>query len=97
MIHPQHLAVFAAIVRAGGVTRAAARLGCDKSVVSRQLTRLEAELGSPLFLRSARSMALTETGCLILKEARRIDRSIARIEQLGRRNDLAGWRRGRRG
>jgi DNA-binding transcriptional LysR family regulator len=84
MIHSQRLAIFATIVRSGGITRAASTLGCDKSVISRQLTRLEAELGSKLLRRTTRGMALTETGNLVLREARLIDRSIARIEQLAR-------------
>jgi DNA-binding transcriptional LysR family regulator len=51
-------------------------------VVSRQLTRLEAELGSRLIRRTTRGMALTEIGNLVLQEARQIDSALARIEQL---------------
>jgi DNA-binding transcriptional LysR family regulator len=82
MIHSQRLAIFATVVQAGGITRAAIELGCDKSVVSRQLTRLEAELGSRLIRRTTRGMALTEIGNLVLQEARQIDSALARIEQL---------------
>jgi molybdate transport repressor ModE-like protein len=82
MIHSQRLEIFATIIRAGSISRAATKLGCDKSVISRQLTRLEEELGSQLIHRTTRGLALTETGNLILKEARLIDRSIARIEQM---------------
>jgi molybdate transport repressor ModE-like protein len=82
MIHSQRLAIFAAIVQAGSISRAAAELGCDKSVVSRQLTRLEAELGSQLIQRNTRGMALTEIGTLVLQEARQIDSALARIEKL---------------
>jgi DNA-binding transcriptional LysR family regulator len=82
MIHWQRLAVFAAIVQAGGISRAAVELGCDKSVVSRHLARLEAELGSRLIQRSTRGMALTEIGSLVLHEAQQIDSALARIEQL---------------
>ena len=82
MIHSQRLAIFAAVVEAGGITRAAVELGCDKSVVSRQLARLEAELGSRLIRRTTRGMALTEIGNLVLHEARQIDSALARIEQL---------------
>jgi DNA-binding transcriptional LysR family regulator len=82
MIHSQRLAIFATVVQAGGITRAAIELGCDKSVVSRQLTRLEAELGSRLIRRTTRGMALTEIGNLVLQEARQIDSALARIEQM---------------
>jgi len=84
MNRSHRLAIFATIIQTGGISRAAAKLGCDKSVISRQLTRLEAELGSRLIDRTTRGLALTETGALILKEARLIDRSIARIEQLAK-------------
>jgi molybdate transport repressor ModE-like protein len=82
MIHPQRLTIFSTIVQAGSISRAAAELGCDKSAVSRQLTRLEAELGSQLIRRTTRGMALTEFGALVLQEARQIDSALARIEQL---------------
>ena len=82
MIHSQRLAIFATIVEAGSISRAATELGCDKSVVSRQLTRLEAELGSRLIQRTTRGMTLTEIGSLVLHEARQIDGALARIEQL---------------
>jgi DNA-binding transcriptional LysR family regulator len=82
MIHSQRLAIFATIVEAGSISRAAMELGCDKSVVSRQLMRLEAELGSRLIQRTTRGMTLTEIGSLVLHEARQIDGALARIEQL---------------
>lgn len=82
MIHAQRLSIFATIVEAGSISRAATELGCDKSAVSRQLTRLEAEVGSQLIRRTTRGMALTELGSLVLREARQIDSALARIEQL---------------
>ena len=59
MPNPQHLAIFAAIIQAGSISAAAAKLGCGKSVVSRQLARLEEELGARLIQRSTRHLALT--------------------------------------
>jgi molybdate transport repressor ModE-like protein len=82
MIHSQRLAIFATIAQAGSISRAAEELGCDKSVVSRQLTRLEAELGSQLIRRTTRGMALTEIGQAVLREARQIDSALTRIGQL---------------
>jgi molybdate transport repressor ModE-like protein len=82
VIHPQRLTIFSTIVQAGSISRAAAELGCDKSAVSRQLTRLEAELGSQLIRRTTRGMALTEFGSQVLREARQIDSALARIEKL---------------
>jgi DNA-binding transcriptional LysR family regulator len=82
MLNPQHLAIFAAIVQAGSISRAAIQLGCGKSVVSRQLARLEADLGARLIQRSTRRLALTEIGEMVLAEARQIDRALTNIEQL---------------
>lgn len=82
MLNPQHLANFAAIVKAGSISRAAATMGCGKSVVSRQLARLEQELGARLIQRSTRRLALTEIGEMVLQEARQIELSLSNIEQL---------------
>jgi DNA-binding transcriptional LysR family regulator len=82
MPDPKHLAVFATIVQAGSISRAAAQLGCGKSVLSRQLARLETDLGARLIQRSTRRLALTEIGAMVLQEARRIEAAMTNIEQL---------------
>ncbi|QDQ27746.1 LysR family transcriptional regulator [Chitinimonas arctica] len=82
MLDPQGLAIFAAIIDAGSISGAAARLNIDKSVVSRQLGRLEAELGARLVQRSTRRLALTEIGEQVLGEARRIATSLGNIALL---------------
>jgi len=82
MLSPQHLATFSAIVSAGSISKAAARLGCGKSVVSRQLAKLEAELGARLIQRTTRRLTLTEVGEAVLLEAQQIDRSLANVEQI---------------
>ncbi|SFV02522.1 LysR family transcriptional regulator [Pseudoduganella namucuonensis] len=81
-LNPQRLAIFAAIIQAGSISAAALQLRCGKSVVSRQLAKLEEELGARLIQRSTRRLALTEIGELVLQEARRIERALANIEQL---------------
>jgi len=82
MLDPQRLAVFAAVVQAGSISAAARKLNVDKSALSRQLARLETELGSKLIQRSTRRMALTEIGSLLFEEAQRIDRALSTIEHL---------------
>jgi DNA-binding transcriptional LysR family regulator len=61
-INLNRLAVFAAVVRAGSFTAAAAQLGMTKSMASQHLARLEKELGVSLLLRTTRRMVLTEAG-----------------------------------
>lgn len=82
MLNPQHLATFSAIVSAGSISKAASRLGCGKSVVSRQLAKLETELGTRLIQRTTRRLTLTEVGEAVLLEAQQIDRSLANVEQI---------------
>ncbi|WP_175885400.1 LysR family transcriptional regulator [Burkholderia sp. BCC0044] len=56
------LRTFVEVADAGGVSPAALRQGLSKSIVSRRLAGLEAELGVQLIARSTRRVALTEAG-----------------------------------
>jgi DNA-binding transcriptional LysR family regulator len=56
------VAMFVAIVDAGGVSAAAAKTRLPKSSVSRGLTQLEAELGVDLIVRGGRGFQLTDAG-----------------------------------
>ncbi len=82
MRNPQHLAIFSAVVQAGSISAAAQRLGCGKSVVSRQLAKLEEELGARLIQRSTRRLALTEIGQLVLQQAHQIERAMQQIDEV---------------
>ena len=82
MLNPQLLTTFSAIVSAGSISAAAVRLDCGKSVVSRQLARLEAELGTRLIQRTTRKLMLTEVGKLVLQEAQQIDRALSNVAQI---------------
>ncbi len=81
-MNPQRLAIFATIIQSGSISAAALKLGCGKSVVSRQLAQLEKDLGARLIQRSTRQLALTEVGQLVLEEARQIERSLDKIAHL---------------
>ncbi len=48
---PGHLDLFRAVLRHGGMTKAAAALGIGQPHVSRAVAQLEAELGFTLFIR----------------------------------------------
>jgi DNA-binding transcriptional LysR family regulator len=72
------LAVFRAVVRTGGVTRAAATLHRVPSNVTVRVRKLEDELGVALFLREGRRMVLTPGGERLLAYA---DRLLALAEE----------------
>ena len=67
----EDLQTFVAVADAGGVSAAARRLGVSKSVVSRRLFRIEAELGIQLLARTTRGAALTEAGVTFRDHAAR--------------------------
>ncbi len=58
----EDIRAFIEVVDSGSLSRAGLRLGMSKSMVSRRLTRLEADLGSPLLARTTRGLSLTEAG-----------------------------------
>jgi DNA-binding transcriptional LysR family regulator len=67
----EDLRTFVEVADAGGVSPAARRLGVSKSIVSRRLLRLEAELGVQLLARTTRGAALTEAGAAFRGHAAR--------------------------
>ena len=68
----EDLRTFVDVADAGGVSSAARRLGVSKSIVSRRLFRLEAELGIQLLARTTRGAALTEAGITFCEHAARV-------------------------
>ena len=68
----EDLRTFVDVADAGGVSSAARRLGVSKSIVSRRLFRLEAELGVQLLARTTRGAALTEAGVTFREHAVRV-------------------------
>lgn len=68
----EDLRTFVEVADAGGVTPASRRLGISKSMVSRRLVRLEAELSVQLVARTTRGAALTEAGATFREYAARV-------------------------
>ncbi len=68
----RQLAAFAAVARLGSVSRAAEELHLTQPAVSSQLGLLEDAAGTPLLLRSARGVKLTDAGELLAGYAARI-------------------------
>lgn len=69
---------FIAVVDAGGFGRAAEKLGLAKSIVSRRVSRLEADLGVRLVSRSTRGIGATEAGVAFKARGERI---LAELEE----------------
>ena len=71
-IAPRLLRAFVAVAEDLHFTRAAARLFVAQQALSRDIRRLERELGTELFVRSTRQVALTADGERLLSHARRV-------------------------
>jgi len=83
------LRTFVAICDSGSFTKATREVNLTQSAVSLHIKRLEDQVGRQLIVRSARSVALTEQGEVLLSYARRILALHKEAEQrLGR--DSAG-------
>ena len=66
------LAIFRAVVRENGVTRAAEKLNRVQSNVTTRIKQLEAELGTELFVRDGRRLVLTSAGRTLLPYAEQL-------------------------
>lgn len=74
-LDPAWLRSFAAIARAGSITRAAQQVNRTQSAVSTQLQQLEAAVGAQLVERSTRALALTTQGVAFLPHAQALLRA----------------------
>ncbi|WP_395839034.1 LysR family transcriptional regulator [Cystobacter fuscus] len=75
------MSILVAVVDAGSLSAAAAKLGMTSSAVSKQVSRLEARLGIRLLQRTTRRMQLTEAGARYCERARFILESIESVER----------------
>src|SRR5262245_18176013 len=66
------MAIFAAVVKAGGFTSAARVLAMPKSTVSKRVSELEDRLGMRLLHRTTRKVKLTDAGAAYYEQCKRI-------------------------
>jgi DNA-binding transcriptional LysR family regulator len=76
----EEMRVFAAVVEAGGFTRAVERIGVSRAAISKHVLQLEARLGTRLLQRTTRRVSPTEAGRLFYEQCRRILDDIAGAE-----------------
>lgn len=82
----RHLRYFVAVAEAGSMTVAAGqRLHTAQPSLSRQIRDLEYEVGTPLLIRSARGIALTDAGKAFLDHARLALAQVEAASQAARR------------
>jgi DNA-binding transcriptional LysR family regulator len=75
------MACFVAIAEAGSFAGAARKLGQSKAKISKQLSALEAHLGSRLIQRTTRRLSLTESGRLYLEHSRSLLEQVGAMEE----------------
>ncbi|MEL6479590.1 MAG: LysR family transcriptional regulator [Pseudomonadota bacterium] len=78
------LETFVAVAEAGGFNAGARRLGKSSPTVTRLVQGLEERLGTRLFTRTTRQIALTEAGARLLSDARAILDSLGAAEASAR-------------
>ncbi|MEU5408945.1 LysR family transcriptional regulator [Nocardia asteroides] len=71
-VNGRDLRYFAAVAERLNFTAAAEALYVSQPALSKQIRKLEAQLGAPLFVRNTRSVALTPVGAALLPHARRV-------------------------
>lgn len=84
----RHLRYFVAVAETLHFRRAAERLGIQQPPLSMQIRQLEAEIGTPLFLRAQRRIELTDAGRSFLDDARALLASAQEAADRARRAAL---------
>ncbi|MDO3413102.1 LysR family transcriptional regulator [Saccharibacillus sp. CPCC 101409] len=83
----RQLRYFAAVAREGQITAAAKKLNMEQPPLSRQMKQLEEEMGTALFDRSGRRLALTEAGQRLYERSEelfvRFEETMLEIRELG--------------
>lgn len=72
---------FVAVAETESFTQAAKRLGISTAQVSRQVSALEARLGTKLFHRTTRKVSVTETGQIYFQHCRQVLDALAEAER----------------
>ncbi|GJD93170.1 Octopine catabolism/uptake operon regulatory protein OccR [Methylobacterium iners] len=83
-MNPAHIDLFRAVLRHGGMTRAAAALGIGQPHISRAMAQLEADLGFLLFVRGHGSALPTREGEAFAREVEQTYAGLDHLRQAAR-------------
>jgi DNA-binding transcriptional LysR family regulator len=86
----KNLRAFICVAESENLSIAARTLDLTQPSITKRIQNLETELGSALFVRHRRGMALTETGKRFLQHARRIEREFLQAQEEIRSRESAG-------
>ena len=75
------LVVFARVVEAQSFSEAARRLGMSPSMVSKQVSKLERQLGARLLNRTTRKLSVTEVGSAVYEHCARISHEAEQVDR----------------
>jgi DNA-binding transcriptional LysR family regulator len=92
MLNSRLLEYLDEVARCGSIRKAAEKLNVASSAVNRAILSLEAELGTPLFLRLPRKLRLTAAGEIMIGHVRQTLREMKGVRR--RIDELKGLRRG---
>ncbi|MEC3862540.1 LysR family transcriptional regulator [Mesobacterium sp. TK19101] len=76
MTNWEDMRIFLAVARAEGLSSAGRALRMDPATVGRRIARLEAALGTPLFVKSPQGYALTEPGSRMMRHAEEAEQAM---------------------
>jgi DNA-binding transcriptional LysR family regulator len=93
VIEARHLRVLRAVAATGSFSAAGRELGCTQPAVSQQMKALESSVGTPLIVRSGRTMRLTQAGEALVRHAAGILAGLTAAEE--EVAAIAGLRAGR--
>lgn len=71
--------LFSTIVEKGNFSKAAAHIGVNVSTVTRKMNNLEQSIGTALFIRSSRSLGLTEAGHILYQKSKHLLKDISGV------------------
>lgn len=78
---------FLAVAETGSLSAAARKLRVSQPTMGRRISSLESNLGTSLFVRTARGLALTETGDKILDHARLMEHEALAVDRIAGGSD----------